>query len=121
MIGRPRPSAKPASGKTATSRIASAASPCPVGMGKSYAGAVVGLWRLLCGPRGHEIAPVALDYEGAKGVLAHAKALVRQHPVLAREVEPSANGLSVPGRHSRWTLVSSDHSSSSGQHPDVAL
>jgi len=76
MIGRPRPSAKPASGKTATSRIASAASPCPVGMGKSYAGAVVGLWRLLCGPRGHEIAPVALDYEGAKVVLAHAKALV---------------------------------------------
>jgi len=93
----------------------------PRGNGKSWAGSVVGLWRLLCGPRGHEIASVALDYEGAKVVLAHAKALVRQHPVLSREVEVTANGLSVPSRHSRWSIFSSEHGSSRGRHPDVVL
>ena len=50
----------------------------PRGNGKSYGGAVCGLWRLLCGPPRHEIISVALDYEGSKVVLAHVKALVRQ-------------------------------------------
>src|SRR5207244_8736393 len=64
---------------------------------------------------------VALDYEGAKVVLAHAKALVRAHPVLSREVEVTADVWRVPSRHSRWSIFSAEHSSSRGRHPDVVL
>src|SRR5262249_15069639 len=66
------------------------------GQGKSYAGAVVGLWRLLCGPPPQDIVSAALDLEGAKVVLDHARRIVREHPALERTVEATATGLSVP-------------------------
>jgi len=89
------------------------------GNGKSFGGAVVGLWRLLTGPRRHDIISVALDFEGARVLLNHAKAIVREHPVLARGVEVSANGLSVPATGSRWTIASAEHTSTRGRHADV--
>src|SRR5439155_24746693 len=47
----------------------------PRGNGKSYAGAGVGIWRLMCGKPPQDIICAALDYEGAKVVLHHARAI----------------------------------------------
>jgi phage terminase large subunit-like protein len=52
----------------------------PRGNGKSFGGALVGLWRLLCGPPPQDLLSVALDTDGARIVLAHAKAIIRSQP-----------------------------------------
>src|SRR5215813_8780921 len=44
----------------------------PRGNGKSFGGAVLGLWRLLAGPPPQDILSAALDLDGAKVVLDHA-------------------------------------------------
>ncbi len=49
----------------------------PRGNGKSYGAAAVGLWRLLFGKAPQDIIGAALDHEGAKIILTHAKAIVR--------------------------------------------
>jgi phage terminase large subunit-like protein len=84
----------------------------PRGNGKSFAGSVVGLWRLLCGPPVQDIISAALDYDGAKVVLDHARSIVRGHPALSEAIEVQA---------SRWTVTSRDHTASRGRHPTVVI
>src|SRR5207244_4717641 len=65
----------------------------PRGNGKSFGGAVVGLWRLLCGPAPQDIISSALDLDGARVVLDHAKRIIRAHPALASTIEVQAGAL----------------------------
>ena len=81
----------------------------PRGNGKSFAGALVGFWRPLCGPPVQDIISAALDYDGAKVVLEHARAIIRGHPTLAEAVDVQAGGLLVPSTGSRWTITSREH------------
>src|SRR5438034_33340 len=52
----------------------------PRGNGKSFGVSTAGLWRLLCGKPPQDIICAALDFEGAKVVLEHARTIVRGHP-----------------------------------------
>jgi hypothetical protein len=63
----------------------------------------------------------ALDYEGAKVVLAHAKRILSAHPDLRRGVEFLADELRVPSTGSRWIIRSREHTASRGLHPDVII
>jgi phage terminase large subunit-like protein len=91
----------------------------PRGNGKSWAAAGVGIWRLICGKPPQDIICAALDYEGAKVVLHHARSIVRGHPALADAVEVQAGGLLVPSTGSRLTVTSREHTASRGRHPDL--
>ena len=82
----------------------------PRGNGKSWAGSVVGLWTLITRHRA-DVLSVALDLDGAKVILDHAKGLIRAHPVLAQGIEARADGL----------FKSAEHTSSRGRHPDLVL
>jgi len=93
----------------------------PRGNGKSYGGAVVGLWRLLCGRPPQDIISAALDYDGAKVVLDHARSIVRGHDGLADAIEVQANGLYVPATRSRWTITSREHTASRGRQPTLVI
>ncbi|MCW5891365.1 MAG: hypothetical protein KIT14_12555 [bacterium] len=93
----------------------------PRGNGKSYGGALVGLWRLLCGPPPQDIISAALDYDGAKVVLEHARQIVRAVPALADVIEVGATGLSVPATGSRWTVTTREHTASRGRHPTLVV
>jgi hypothetical protein len=93
----------------------------PRGNGKSWGGAAVGVWRLLCGRPPQDIISAALDYEGAKVVLDHARAIVRGHAALAEAIEVQASGLYVPATGSRWTVTSRDHTASRGRHPTLVI
>ena len=93
----------------------------PRGNGKSYGAAVVGAWRLLCGPPPQLVLSAALDYEGAKVVLDHAGRLFRSHPELEAAVEVRADSILVPATGSRWLIRSREHTASRGLHPDVVL
>jgi phage terminase large subunit-like protein len=93
----------------------------PRGNGKSYAGAGVGLWRLLCGRPPQDVISVALDFEGARVVLDHARTIIRGHPALEEAIEVQANGLLVPETGSRWTIASREHGSSRGRHPTLVI
>jgi hypothetical protein len=78
----------------------------PRGNGKSYAGAAVDVWRLLCGKPPPDIISAALDFEGAKVVLEHAPSIVCGHVALSEAIEVRADGLYVPPTGSRWTVTS---------------
>ena len=93
----------------------------PRGNGKSYAGAVVGLWRLFCGPAPEDIISAALDLDGARVVLDHARHIIRQHRELAEGIEVQAGGLFVPATGSRWTIASREHTASRGRHPTLVI
>ncbi len=93
----------------------------PRGNGKSYAGAAVGLWRLLAGPPPQDIISAALDLDGAHVVLDHARSIVQSHPDLAAACEFTAGGVTVPATGSRWTVTSREHTASRGRHPSVAI
>ena len=93
----------------------------PRGNGKSFGGAGVGLWRLLCGPPVQDIISAALDFDGARVVLDHARSIIRSHPALAEAVEVQANGLLVPSTGSRWTITSREHTASRGRHPTLVI
>ena len=82
------------------------------GQGKSYAASVVAIWRLLCGPAPADLISCALDSDGAKVVLDHAKRIVRGNPTLAKAIEIRAGELVGPSTGSRWTIVSREHLSS---------
>lgn len=90
------------------------------GNGKSWGAAAVGLWRLVTQP-GCTVLSVALDYEGAKVILAHAKTMVRGSEKLAAVIDEKETQLSVPETGSRWLIRSSDHLSSRGLHPDIVI
>lgn len=93
----------------------------PRGNGKSFGGAVVGLWRLLAGSPPQDVISAALDLDGAKIVLDHARTIVRGHPALSDAVEVQANGLYVPSTGSRWTVTSREHTASRGRHPSLVI
>jgi hypothetical protein len=93
----------------------------PRGNGKSYGGAVVGLWRLVCGPEPQDIVSAALDLDGAKVVLDHAKRIVRGNKALSKAVDIQAGGLLVKSTGSRWTITSREHTASRGRHPHLVL
>jgi phage terminase large subunit-like protein len=98
-----------------------AAASVPRGNGKSFGGATVGLWRLLCGKPPQDIISAALDLDGAKVVMDHARSIVRGHPALADAIEVQANGLLVPSTGSRWTITSREHTASRGRHPTLTI
>src|SRR5712691_2190109 len=98
-----------------------AAASMPRGNGKSFAGATVGLWRLLCGKPPQDIISAALDLDGAKVVMDHARGIVRGHPALAEAIEVQAGGLIVPSTGSRWTVTSREHTASRGRHPTLTI
>jgi hypothetical protein len=93
----------------------------PRGDGKSYGAAAIGVWRLLTGRPPQEILSTALDKDGARVTLRHAKAIVRRHPELGASVEILANGFVVPATDSMWTIVSREHTASRGRHPNLVL
>jgi hypothetical protein len=93
----------------------------PRGNGKSLGLALIGAWRLVCGPAPQGILSAALDYDGAKVVLDHARRIVRQNPALSKAIEVQANALIVKGTGSRWTITSRAHTASRGQHCDAVL
>src|SRR5262245_47373719 len=65
----------------------------PRGDGKSLGSAAVGLWRLIAGPPRCDIISSALDLDGARVVLDHARDIIRAHAALSDAVEIRANGL----------------------------
>lgn len=93
----------------------------PRGDGKSLGAAAVGAWRFRFGPPPQLILSEALDYEGTKVILDHAKTILRAHPELARGVEMRADALVIPATGSRWLIRSREHTASRGLHPDVVL
>lgn len=93
----------------------------PRGNGKSWGGAVVGLWRLLCGPPRQDIISAALDFDGAKVVLEHARQIVRSSDALSGVIEVQANGIVVPSTGSRWTVTTRDHTASRGRHATLVI
>lgn len=91
------------------------------GNGKSYAGAAVGSWRLTTGPQPQLVVSCALDLDGSRVILDHAKTIVRSHSDLAAAVEIRADSIVVPSTGSRWLIRSREHTASRGLHPDVVL
>jgi Terminase large subunit, ATPase domain len=93
----------------------------PRGDGKSYATAASGLWRMVCGKAAHHISTSALDREGAKVMLGHARKIIRDHPDLSNAIKVMSDGFVVPSTGSRWTITTREHESSRGEHPDLIL
>ena len=93
----------------------------PRGDGKSYGTAAVGCWRFKAGPQPQLVLSAALDYEGGKVVMDHAKTILRRHPDLAEGVEIRADSIIIPATGSRWLVRSREHTASRGLHPDVVL
>ena len=91
------------------------------GNGKSFGGAAVGAWRLTTGPQPQLVLSAALDFEGAKVILDHAKAILRSHHDLAYAVEIRSDAIVVPSTGSRWLVRSREHTASRGLHPDLVL
>lgn len=93
----------------------------PRGDGKSHGSAAFGLWRLVAGPPRCDIISTALDLDGARVTLEHARGIVRSHPALAEAIQVRANGLYLTSANSRWTITSREHTASRGRHPDLVL
>jgi hypothetical protein len=93
----------------------------PRGDGKSYGSAAVGVWRLVAGPPGCDIISSALDLDGARVVLDHARAIIRRDTTLAAAIDIRANSLLYRAANSRWTITSREHTASRGRHPDLVL
>jgi phage terminase large subunit-like protein len=93
----------------------------PRGNGKSYAAAAVGTWRLVCGPPPQLVLSAALDYEGARVALDHAKRIVQRHADLDTAVEIRADSILVLSTDSRWLVRSREHTASRGLHPNLVL
>lgn len=93
----------------------------PRGDGKSHGSAAVGVWRLVAGPPHCDIISSALDLDGARVVLDHARTIVRRDPALMAEIDVRANSLHYGSAGSRWTITSREHTASRGRHPDLVL
>jgi phage terminase large subunit-like protein len=91
----------------------------PRGNGKSYGAAAVGAWRFQHGPQPQLVLSCALDLDGAKIVLDHAKAILGGHPELKRGVEFLEAEVRIKSTGSRWLIRSREHTSSRGLHPDL--
>lgn len=93
----------------------------PRGDGKSHGSAAVGVWRLVAGPPCCDIISSALDLDGARITLDHARAIIRRDASLSDAIDIRANSLHYPAADSRWTITSREHTASRGRHPDVVL
>jgi phage terminase large subunit-like protein len=93
----------------------------PRGNGKSWGAAAVGSWRFQHGPQPQLVLSCALDYEGARVILDHARTILQSHPDLARGVEFLANEIRMKSTGSRWLIRSREHTSSRGLHPNLVL
>jgi hypothetical protein len=93
----------------------------PRGDGKSFGSATVGIWRLVAGPPNCDIISSALDLDGARVMLDHARAIVRGDTSLADAIDIRAHSLHYPATNSRWTITSREHTASRGRHPDLVL
>jgi phage terminase large subunit-like protein len=93
----------------------------PRGDGKSWGAACVGAWRFLFGPQPHDVLSVALDFDGAKVVLDHARRLLRAHPDLEAGVDFRADDILNPSTGGSWRVKSREHTASRGLHPDTIL
>src|SRR5262249_12826573 len=78
-------------------------------------------WRLTTGPQPQLVVSCALDLDGSRVILDHAKTIVRSHSDLASAVELRADSIVVPSTGSRWLIRSREHTASRGLHPDVIL
>jgi hypothetical protein len=93
----------------------------PRGDGKSFAAAAVGVWALAASRERIRVVSAALDVEGAKVILDHAKHIIAGHPTLTRAIEIRSDSLVRHDVGSRWTVTSREHTSSRGLHPDLVL
>jgi phage terminase large subunit-like protein len=93
----------------------------PRGDGKSHGSAAVGVWRLVAGPPGCDIISSALDLDGARITLDHARAIIRRDASLADAIDIRANALLYPANDARWTITSREHTASRGRHPHLVL
>jgi phage terminase large subunit-like protein len=93
----------------------------PRGNGKSWGAAAVGAWRFQHGPQPQLILSCALDFEGAKIVLDHARAILLAHPVLERGIEFLVDEIRIKSTGTRWLVKSREHTASRGLHPDLVL
>jgi phage terminase large subunit-like protein len=93
----------------------------PRGDGKSWGAAAVGSWRFIFWPPPQDILSVALDFDGAKVILQHAKRLLRLHPDLESSCTFLADSIVNPATGSQWRIRSREHTASRGLHPDVIL
>jgi phage terminase large subunit-like protein len=93
----------------------------PRGNGKSYMAALIGTWRLLCGPAPQDILGAALDADGARIVFDHAKSIIKKNPALASAIEIQAGALIVKSTGSRWTITSREHTASRGRHATLVI
>ena len=93
----------------------------PRGDGKSWGAAAVGAWRFVFGPPPVDVTSVALDYDGAKVILQHAKRILRLHPDLESSCDVLADSIVNPTTGSAWRIRSREHTASRGLHPDVVL
>jgi phage terminase large subunit-like protein len=93
----------------------------PRGDGKSWGGAAVGAWRFRLGPQPQEVVSVALDYDGAKVIVEHAKTILRSHPDLEAGLDFRADGILNTETGSWWRIKSREHTSSRGLHPHLVL
>jgi phage terminase large subunit-like protein len=93
----------------------------PRGNGKSWGAAAVGSWRFQHGPQPQVILSCALDLEGAKVVLDHARTILQSHPDLARGVEFLTDEIRMKSTRSRWLVKSREHTASRGLHPNLIL
>lgn len=93
----------------------------PRGDGKTEGGARFGLWRLVTAPAPQTIVSAALDFEGAKIILKSVRQIIRQHPVLQDAITIRADRIEVPETGSTWQVVSREHTSSRGLHPDLVI
>jgi terminase large subunit-like protein len=91
------------------------------GQGKSWAMSLVAVWRLIAGPAPQDIISAALDTDGARVVLEHAKRIIRGSEVLSKAIEIRSGELLVPTTGSRWTITSREHLASRGRHPTLVL
>lgn len=91
----------------------------PRGDGKSFLEMLVGVWRLLVGKPPQDIISAALDADGARVVMNHARMLLSRNPTLAQGIDVRATGLVVPATGSQWTITSREHTASRGRHPNV--
>lgn len=91
------------------------------GTGKSWGSGGVGSWRLVFGPSGSLILSTALDYEGGRVVMTHAKTMPRARGLDKNLVDIRADELINTANGKRWIIRSRDHPASRGLHPDVVL
>jgi phage terminase large subunit-like protein len=93
----------------------------PRGNGKSWGSAAVGVWRLIFAPPPTLILSAALDYEGAKVIMDHAKTMLRARGLDQRIIDVRADELINQANGNRWVIRSREHTASRGLHPGVIL